>query len=253
MEQRRYRRAALSWPVTIKTGDDACQGRTLDISEGGIRIAVDRPLPRDSALSLAIEVEELPHVILTQGEIVRDVSSATGTEPLYSYGLRFTALSEQDRRCFSGNLAPEWRQEQKPLAQRPATLRTAAEHGTLPNGETLAAGGAPRKIGGRTEGNRLRHDPGGDTAASRHASRRGARPIVLLALAILTAGGIAWAWLHFRGLGGAADRPAATAPPATQPPASQPTIILQPLQVVPPQAPRVHGESPEHDTTPPSR
>ncbi|HEY0972354.1 MAG TPA: PilZ domain-containing protein [Gemmatimonadales bacterium] len=94
---RRHDRAPFMLPV-IATLPDSARGAvsiatyTLDVSIGGVQLVLPRPLHSGAALQLAIR---LPQETVTVGATVawaRPVRDEPG-DPLYSAGVRFTALA----------------------------------------------------------------------------------------------------------------------------------------------------------------
>jgi hypothetical protein len=66
--------------------------RTLDVSEGGVKIETHRKLDRGTELELDIAVED--KIISAKGEVLRAEELQEG---LFGIGIRFTAISEEDR------------------------------------------------------------------------------------------------------------------------------------------------------------
>jgi len=254
----------LAWAVTIETDAGAVSGRTTAISEGGALITVDQPLPVDHPLHMAIEVDALSHVILTEGEVSHQLPAAGVQEPPYLYSVRFLTLSDEDRRCCTQGLSPEWwLQDDSPTT---GLLRAAARQHPrlrkigLAKGETTASP-AQRRLPGAATRNQaaLAIAPNASAAApsppARQQSRRPLRLGVLLGLAVLAvlAAALLWSWRHFHvaqptappvaaeSQGTPAKQPAGQSP---QPAAPRSVITIQPLQEVPAKALQERRETP---------
>ena len=68
-------------------------GRTLDVSEGGAKIETHRKLARGVQLELEIAVED--QIISAKGEVLYSTDLGHG---LFGIGIRFTSISEEDKR-----------------------------------------------------------------------------------------------------------------------------------------------------------
>jgi hypothetical protein len=67
--------------------------RTLDVSQGGVKIETHRKLDRGTELELDIAIED--RIISAKGEVLR---SEELEEDVFATGIRFTDISEEDRR-----------------------------------------------------------------------------------------------------------------------------------------------------------
>jgi c-di-GMP-binding flagellar brake protein YcgR len=67
-------------------------GRTLDVSEGGVKVEAHRELSEGTELELDIAVED--KVVSARGVVVHVEAMANG---LFGTGIRFTSISEEDR------------------------------------------------------------------------------------------------------------------------------------------------------------
>jgi hypothetical protein len=68
-------------------------GRTLDVSEGGVKVETHRQLANGTELEMDIAIED--NIITAKGEVVYTEELKNG---LFGTGIRFTAISEEDRR-----------------------------------------------------------------------------------------------------------------------------------------------------------
>ncbi|MDX9896875.1 MAG: PilZ domain-containing protein [Desulfofustis sp.] len=115
--RRQHPRAAVTWPVTVLAGEDSCQGRAENISRGGALIFLNRALALQESVRLAFEIPDCRTVITATGEVVRTFSLKRGHETPFSHGvgIKFTEITEDDLKFFSGNLAPEWQKDYREL------------------------------------------------------------------------------------------------------------------------------------------
>ena len=68
-------------------------GRTLDVSEGGVKVETHRRLANGTELEMDIAIED--EIITAKGEVVHTEELKNG---LFGTGIRFTSISEEDRR-----------------------------------------------------------------------------------------------------------------------------------------------------------
>jgi hypothetical protein len=67
-------------------------GRTLDVSEGGVKVETHRKLADGTELEMDIAIED--KIITAKGEVVHTEELKNG---LFGTGIRFTSISEEDR------------------------------------------------------------------------------------------------------------------------------------------------------------
>ena len=68
-------------------------GRTLDVSEGGVKVETHRRLADGTELEMHIAIED--KIITAKGEVVHTEELKNG---LFGTGIRFTSINEKDRR-----------------------------------------------------------------------------------------------------------------------------------------------------------
>ena len=68
-------------------------GRTLDVSEGGVKVETHRKLAKGTELEMDIAIED--EIITAKGEVVHTEELKNG---LFGTGIRFTSISEEDRK-----------------------------------------------------------------------------------------------------------------------------------------------------------
>jgi hypothetical protein len=67
-------------------------GRTLDVSEGGVKVETHRRLANGTELEMDIAIED--KIITAKGEVVHTEELKNG---LFGTGIQFTAISDEDR------------------------------------------------------------------------------------------------------------------------------------------------------------
>ncbi len=68
-------------------------GRTLDVSEGGVKVETHRKLAKGTELEMDIAIED--KIITAKGEVLHTEELKNG---LYGTGIRFTSIREEDRK-----------------------------------------------------------------------------------------------------------------------------------------------------------
>ncbi len=110
--KRQYRRAKFNWPVTVIKDNLTIQGRVQNLSRGGALINIYVELFPSEHIRMAIEIPEYDDVISAKGEVIRCIPvKAEKGLPFFRAGVRFTEISKDDLRYFTGNLAPEWQDD----------------------------------------------------------------------------------------------------------------------------------------------
>ncbi len=120
-KRRKHPRAVVNWPVTVITQEATYQGKTVNISRGGALIHLASSLDIDENVRLAIEIPECQDAIIAKAEIVRAFPLKRGSEQQFSHGIacRFTEITEENLKYFSGNLASEWKEDFSEIDQYP--------------------------------------------------------------------------------------------------------------------------------------
>lgn len=68
-------------------------GRTLDVSEGGVKVETHRKLAKGTELEMDIAIED--KIITARGEVLHTEELKNG---LYGTGIRFTSIRDEDRK-----------------------------------------------------------------------------------------------------------------------------------------------------------
>ena len=78
-------------------------GRTLDVSEGGVKVETHRRLADGTELEMDIAIED--RIITAKGEVVHTEELKNG---LFGTGIRFSAISDEDRESLRLSKATEF-------------------------------------------------------------------------------------------------------------------------------------------------
>ena len=112
--RRKHERAEFDWPVTVAGDQSTIHGRIKNISRSGALLYTPEQFDLHDHIRLAIEITEFEDVITAKGEVVRTFSVITGHQcSSFGAGVKFTEISDEDLRYFTGNLAPEWQENYK--------------------------------------------------------------------------------------------------------------------------------------------
>lgn len=110
--RRKHARAEVDWPVTIAGDQNTIQGRIKNISRNGALLYMPEELDLQEQIRLAVEIPECDDVISAKGEVVRTFSVITDRQVAsFGIGVKFTEISDEDLRYFTGNLSPEWQED----------------------------------------------------------------------------------------------------------------------------------------------
>ncbi len=110
--RREHARAEVDWPVTIAGDQYTIQGRIKNISRNGALLYMPEELDLHEHIRLAVEIPECDDVISAKGEVVRTFSVITSSQvSSFGMGVKFTDISDEDLRYFTGNLSPEWQED----------------------------------------------------------------------------------------------------------------------------------------------
>ena len=109
--RRKYPRGLVDWPVTVISASGSCHGKAANISRGGAFIYLSEELSVGDHVRLAFEVPDFQDVIVAKGEILRSLPLKRDDEQKFPHGiaLKFTEISDENLKFFTGNLAPEWK------------------------------------------------------------------------------------------------------------------------------------------------
>ena len=95
--RRRFRRAAVDFPVTvILPGQElVIEGRALDLSAGGLRVATLSDLPAGQSIVLRFVLPNSEHEGIVRGRIVLSFFDAAMKQ--YAHGIAFTRIAPESR------------------------------------------------------------------------------------------------------------------------------------------------------------
>ena len=99
-EKRKYPRAKMRWPVSVKTPQVSVRGLTRDIGPEGFSIELEKPLENSLPLTISTHIATSGDTLELTGEIVWSNNHGSDDEnSLPSIGVRFTGISYAGRRA----------------------------------------------------------------------------------------------------------------------------------------------------------
>ena len=127
VERRRYPRAKIEWPVTVKTDQGFLSGYTLNVSAGGATVRLKKPPLVHEIIELTIKIPELDRNLVIDAQVVWSTADIVDNElTLPIIGLNFTIISDQDRWLISTAVAKILRHEKR-VPTRVVSARRALE------------------------------------------------------------------------------------------------------------------------------
>ena len=127
VERRRYPRARIEWPVTVKTDQGIISGYTLNLSAGGATVRLQNPPLVHEIIEMTIQIPELDRRLEVEAEVVwstADIVDNELTSPIL--GLNFTTITDQDRWLISTAVAKVLRSDRS-VPSRVVSARRALE------------------------------------------------------------------------------------------------------------------------------
>ena len=127
VERRRYPRARIEWPVSVKTDQGIISGYTLNLSAGGATVRLQNPPLVHEVIEMTIKIPELDRHLAVEAEVVwstADIVDNELTSPIL--GLNFTTITDQDRWLISTAVAKVLRSD-KSVPSRVVSARRALE------------------------------------------------------------------------------------------------------------------------------
>ena len=107
--KREYSRVDVSWPVTMLTSKKLIIGKIKNISVGGALISCQElPSPEES-LELQIEITDLFYVSASVENVRINVNDGYSDSIAYELAVRFTEMTEDERRMLYNAIEQEAR------------------------------------------------------------------------------------------------------------------------------------------------
>ena len=98
-ERRTYPRAALKWPVVVKTGADSLKGVTLNITTNGVFIRCRKPLRLNEVAEITIHIPNSNHSLTATAEVVwSNIYGMDDEITPRGMGFKFLRISSKDRK-----------------------------------------------------------------------------------------------------------------------------------------------------------
>jgi c-di-GMP-binding flagellar brake protein YcgR len=127
VERRRYPRAKIEWPVTVKTSQGTISGYTLNLSAGGATVRLQNPPLVHETIEMIIRIPEIDRHLAVEAEVVWSTADIVDNElTLPIIGLNFTDISDQDRWLISAAVAKVLRSDNR-VPTRVVSARKALE------------------------------------------------------------------------------------------------------------------------------
>ena len=127
VERRRYPRAKIEWPVSLKTDQGIIPGYTLNLSAGGATVRLQDPPLIHEIVEMTIKIPELERHLLVEAQVVWSTADIVDNElTLPIVGLNFTTINDQDRWLISTAVAKVLRSNRR-VPTRVVSARRALE------------------------------------------------------------------------------------------------------------------------------
>jgi len=99
-EKRKYPRARIRWPVSVKTPQVSLRGLTRDISPDGFSIHLEKPLEISLPLTISTTIATSGDTLELTGEVVWSNNHGSDDESaLPSIGVRFIGISYEVKKA----------------------------------------------------------------------------------------------------------------------------------------------------------
>jgi len=127
VERRRYPRAKIEWPVSVKTDQGIIPGYTLNLSAGGATVRLQNPPLVHEIIEMTIKIPELDRHLSVEAQVVWSTADIVDNElTLPIIGLNFTTINDQDRWLISSAVAKVLRSNRR-VPTRVVSARRALE------------------------------------------------------------------------------------------------------------------------------
>ncbi len=124
-EPRQHQRHAVDLRVDCTTADAFLANRVSNLSQGGLFIPTESPLPVQSELDLVLTLNDQEERIRARGRVIWNYDIRKGTSRVIpGMGIKFVDLSDADRRRLKDFLATL-----PPVPPRPLVAATASSAG----------------------------------------------------------------------------------------------------------------------------
>jgi len=80
VERRRYPRAKIEWPVTVKTDQGSMGGFTLNVSAGGATLRLKNPPLIKEIVEMTIKLPELDRTLVVEAQVVWSTADIVDNE-----------------------------------------------------------------------------------------------------------------------------------------------------------------------------
>ncbi len=104
-ERRRFPRMACTWPVNITVDGDLVGGETVDISDHGVHVHCDDPLPMSEVITLTIAPPGKDLIKVKAKVVWSDLDGIDIDNRPVGMGLCFVEISPKDQRYFNETIS----------------------------------------------------------------------------------------------------------------------------------------------------
>jgi c-di-GMP-binding flagellar brake protein YcgR len=112
IERRRYPRAKIEWPVTVKTDQSSVPGFTVDVSAGGATLRLQDPPLVHEIVEMTITLPEVDRTLAVEARVVWSTADIVDNElTLPIIGVQYTVIDDHDRWLISTAVAKVLRHE----------------------------------------------------------------------------------------------------------------------------------------------
>jgi c-di-GMP-binding flagellar brake protein YcgR len=105
-KQRRFSRTSVDFPVTVIVpgGELVLAGAAIDLSAGGMRVAMPSDVPPGQTIVLRFTLPDSAHEILLRAKVVLSFFDAASKR--YAHGIVFTQYAQPDQEAIAAYLTP---------------------------------------------------------------------------------------------------------------------------------------------------
>jgi len=99
-DRRKSPREELNWPVNISVDEEIIEGETVDISDEGLHVNCDDPVPLNELISITIAPPDRELIKVKAKVIWSDLDGIDAENRSVGIGLCFVEISDADRALF---------------------------------------------------------------------------------------------------------------------------------------------------------
>lgn len=96
IERRKYHRINVAWPISIVSGEESIEGKTINITVDGVLISCEEPLQLDEVLRISINPPNHQGVEVNGKVIWSDHYAIDEQDATFGIGICFVKISDVD-------------------------------------------------------------------------------------------------------------------------------------------------------------